>query len=127
MLQTSLATELKHRSWYLDSGCSQHMTGRRHMFKSLELKPEGTVGFGGNQKGKITGFGTIGNGSLPSIHNVLLVKGLMHNLLSISQLSDNGYDIIFNKKIPNLLVIRMVMYSSMVGGRTTFIKLDFLI
>jgi hypothetical protein len=23
----------------------------------------------------------------------------MHNLLSISQLSDNGYDIVFNKKI----------------------------
>ena len=41
--------------------------------------------------------GTIGNGTLPSITNVLLVDGLMHNLLSISQLSDNGYDIIFNQ------------------------------
>ena len=68
------------------------------MFQDLELKSGGVVGFGGNQKGKIIGSGTIGNGKLPSITNVLLVDGLMHNLLSISQLSDNGYDIIFNQK-----------------------------
>ena len=53
--------------------------------------------FGGNQKGKIIGSGTIGNGNLPSISNVLLVEGLAHNLFSISQLSDIGYDIIFNQ------------------------------
>ena len=68
------------------------------MFWSLELKPGGIVGFRGNQKGKIIGSKTIGNSYLPFINNFLLVKGLMHNLLSISQLSDNDYDIIFNKK-----------------------------
>ena len=55
------------------------------------------MGFGGNQRGKIIGSGKVGNGNLPSISNVLLVDGLMHNLLSIIQLSDNGYDIIFNQ------------------------------
>src|SRR4051812_29874974 len=68
------------------------------MFQSMELKSGGDVRFGGNQKGKIIGSGTIGNGNYPSITNVLLVEGLTHNLLSISQLSDNGYDIIFNQK-----------------------------
>ena len=68
------------------------------MFQSPELKSIGYVGFRGNHKGKIIGSGTVGNGNLPSISNVLLVDGLMHNLLSISQLSDNGYDIIFNQK-----------------------------
>jgi hypothetical protein len=68
------------------------------MFQSLELKAGGYVNFGGNQKGKIVGSRIIGNGKLPSISNVLLVEGLAHNLLSISQLSDNGYDIIFNQK-----------------------------
>src|ERR1051325_12057746 len=98
MLQMSLTAKLKHQSWYLDSGCSRHMTGRKSMFQSLELKSGGDVKFGGNQKGKIIGSVTIGNGNLPSISNVLLVEGLAHNLLSISQLSDNGYDIIFNQK-----------------------------
>src|SRR3954463_3232872 len=56
------------------------------------------VRFGGNQKGNIMGSGPIGNSNSPSITNVLLVEGLTHNLLSISQLSDNDYDIIFNQK-----------------------------
>jgi hypothetical protein len=68
------------------------------MFQILELKDDGYVGFRGNQKGRIRGSGTIGNGTLPFISDVLYVEGLMHNLLSISQLSDNGYDVIFNQK-----------------------------
>ena len=50
--EISLAAKQKHQSWYLHSGCSRHMTGRRHMFQSLELKPGGHVGFGGNQRAK---------------------------------------------------------------------------
>src|SRR3954470_19394429 len=74
------------------------MTGRRSMFQSLEVISAGEVMFGGNQKGKIIGSGTICIGNSPSITNILLVDGVAHNLLSISQLSDNGYDIIFNQK-----------------------------
>lgn len=66
--------------------------------QELELNPGGSVGFGGNQKSKIIGSGTIGNGIIPSIINVLLVEGLIHNLLSISKLNDNAYDIIFNQQ-----------------------------
>jgi len=39
------------------------------------MKEGGTVGFGGNQTGKIIGSGTIGNSSI-SINNVWLVDGL---------------------------------------------------
>ena len=92
------------------------------MFQSLELKPGGHVGFGGNQRGKIIGSGTVGNGNLPSINNVLLVDGLMHNLLFISQLSDNGYDIIFNQNHVKLLVRKMGLSYLMVRGKTTFTK-----
>src|SRR4051812_49324384 len=100
LLQISLAAKrTKHNmSWYLDSGCSRHMTGRRSMFQDLVLKSGGEVKFGGDQKGKIISSVTIKSGNSPSISNVLLVEGLTHNLLSISQLSDNGYDIIFNQK-----------------------------
>src|SRR3954468_18222914 len=100
MLQISLAakrTESK-MPWYLDSGCSRHMTRIRSTFQDLVFKSGGEVKFGGDQKGKIIGSGTIKSGNSPSISNVLLVEGLTHNLLSISQLSDNGYDIIFNQK-----------------------------
>src|SRR3954470_20658958 len=72
--------------------------GKNVYIQDLVLKPGGEVKFGGDQKGKITGSGTISLGKSPSITNVLLVEGLTHNLLSISQLSDSGYDMIFNQK-----------------------------
>src|ERR1044072_9414438 len=98
ILQISSTAPLRHQSWYLDSGCSRHMTGEKHLFQELELKAGGVVGFGGNQKDKIIGSGTIGYAKSSSIKNILLVEGLMHNLLSISQLADNGYDVLFNQK-----------------------------
>ena len=54
------------------------------------------MGFGGNQTGKVIGSGTIGNSSILT-NNVWLVDGLRHNLLSISQFCDNGYDVLFVK------------------------------
>ena len=74
--------------WYLDSGCSRHMTGDKTKFSKLELKEEGFVTYGYNNKGKILGNGVIGNGSSFNIKNVLLVEWLKHNLISISQLCD---------------------------------------
>ena len=83
--------------WYLDSGCSRHMTGDKGRFKELELKKGGVVTFGDNSKGQIEGIGSIGNHSSILIENVLLVNGLKHNLLSISQLCDKGFYVSFDK------------------------------
>jgi len=44
----------------------------------------------------VVGTGTIGNSSI-YINNVWLVDGLRHNVLSISQFCDNGYDVMFDK------------------------------
>nr|KYP31534.1 hypothetical protein KK1_048081 [Cajanus cajan] len=83
--------------WYVDSGCSRHMTGDPSKFSSLKLKNEGFVTYGDNKKGKILGCGNIGNSSSSTlIENVLLVERLKHNLLSISQLSDKGFKIEFH-------------------------------
>ena len=51
------------------------------------------VSFGGKDKGKIIKIGKVRD----SIDDVLLVKGLTHNLISISQLCDKGYQVIFKK------------------------------
>nr|KYP57052.1 Retrovirus-related Pol polyprotein from transposon TNT 1-94 [Cajanus cajan] len=87
----------KSQSWYLDSGCSRHLTDERSMFLDLKSKKGGQVTFGGGQKGYIMGIGKIGINSSTSIDNVLYVKGLTHNLLSISQLCDSGYEVSSNK------------------------------
>jgi len=56
----------------------------------------GVVTFTGNQKGPIIDVGRIYVPPYPLIDIVLLVKRLKHNLLSISQLCDNGYNVTFN-------------------------------
>ncbi|XP_073221510.1 uncharacterized protein [Cicer arietinum] len=46
-------------SWYLDSGCSNHMTRDKSNLLSLNLKDGGFVKYGDNNKGKILGIGDI--------------------------------------------------------------------
>jgi len=70
--------------WYMDSGCSRHMTGEKDLFVDLTPKDGGYVTFGDNAKGKVVGIGVVGQPQLTTIKNVLLIDGLKHNLLSIS-------------------------------------------
>ncbi|GKG00961.1 hypothetical protein Tco_0305666, partial [Tanacetum coccineum] len=49
--------------WYLDSGCSKHMTGDRSQLTNFVNKFLGTVKFGNDHVAKILGYGDyqIGN------------------------------------------------------------------
>ncbi|KAH9680506.1 Integrase catalytic domain-containing protein [Citrus sinensis] len=47
----------KKNKWYLDSGCSRHMTGNYYWFSSFtKIENGGDVSFGDNSKGKIIGI-----------------------------------------------------------------------
>jgi len=81
--------------WYLDSGFSKHMIGEASQLINLKWKPAGFVTYGDNNQGRILGVGDIGSENKVIIKDVLLVEGLKHSLLSISQLCDRGYKIIF--------------------------------
>ena len=85
----------KKDKWFLDRGCSRHMTEDESKFAFLTKKNRGYVTFGDNAKGRIIGQGNIGNGISSLIESVLLVDGLKHNLLSISQLCYKGFKVIF--------------------------------
>ena len=71
------------------------MTGNKELFATLSSFEGGNVSFGGGEKGKIVGIGNIGKKPSPIIEDVYLVNGLKHNLLSISQLSDKNFDVVF--------------------------------
>ena len=74
--------------WYLDNGCSRHMTGDRSCFKVFESKKGGNATFGDGSKSQIKGKGIIFLPGLSDIANVLFAEGLRVNLLSISQICD---------------------------------------
>ena len=83
--------------WYLDSDCSRHMTGDRSLFKDFESKNGGNVTFGDGSKSQIKGKGIIFLPGLSNITNVLYVEGLKVNLLSISQICDQDFMVLFSK------------------------------
>jgi len=78
------------------------MTGNASQLTNMKLRPAGYVTYGDNKRGRILGVGDIGEIEKVIIKDVLLVEGLKHNLLSISQLCDKGYKITFE---PNLCLI----------------------
>ena len=92
---TSLAA-FQSDQWYFDSGCSKHMTGNKSLLKNYSEKADGVVTFGDGNKGKIHGIGDLLLSDLPPVRNVLFVKGLKANLLSISQLCDDQYTVNFS-------------------------------
>ncbi|KAJ9544847.1 hypothetical protein OSB04_024554 [Centaurea solstitialis] len=83
--------------WYLDSGCSRHMTGSKSVLSNYREERGPAVTFGGNGKGQTRGYGTLTNG-VTTFKRVAYVEGLMHNLLSISQLCDKNHKVSFSKK-----------------------------
>lgn len=83
--------------WILDSGCSRHMTGEKSLLTDVVEKAGPIVTFGDDSKGFTTGYGKLEVGNI-IIENISLVKGLKHNLLSISQFCDRGYNVDFRRE-----------------------------
>ena len=71
------------------------MTGDESKFAFLTKRKGGYVTFGDNAKRRIIGQGNIGNDTSSLIESVLLMDGLKHSFLSISQLCDKGFKVIF--------------------------------
>ena len=69
--------------WYVDSGCSRHMTGDISLLHDLQNFNGGYVSFAGDKGGVISKKGTVRSGNL-SFEDVLFVSELNHNLLSVS-------------------------------------------
>ena len=88
------------------------MTRDESKFAFLTKRNGGYVIFGGNAKGRIIGRDNIGNGTSFLIESVLLVDGLKHNLLSISQLCDKGFKVIFEASHSIIKIFKMIKPSS---------------
>ena len=79
----------------VDSGCSGSMTGDKEILSDFKAYFGGRVAFGNDPDGgRITGKGTIKAGNI-DFENVRYVKELKFNLLSVSQICDKKYPVLF--------------------------------
>ncbi|GKD97310.1 retrovirus-related pol polyprotein from transposon TNT 1-94 [Tanacetum coccineum] len=81
--------------WYLDSGCSKHMTGDRSQLTNFVNKFLGTVKFENDHVAKILGYGDYQIGNV-TISRVYYVEGLGHNLFSVGQFCDSNLEVAFH-------------------------------
>ncbi|GJS84402.1 retrovirus-related pol polyprotein from transposon TNT 1-94 [Tanacetum coccineum] len=85
--------------WYLDSGCSKHMTGDRSQLTNFVNKFLGTVKFRNDHVAKILGYGDYQIGNV-TISRVYYVEGLGHNLFSVGQFCDSNLEVAFFVNTP---------------------------
>ncbi|KAG5228075.1 Retrovirus-related polyprotein from transposon [Salix suchowensis] len=80
---TCISRNDSSESWLIDSGCTNHMTHDRSLFKELkQTTSKGTVAI-------LTCSGT------KLISDVLYVPGINQNLFSVGQLIEKGYKVVF--------------------------------
>jgi len=92
--------------WYLDSGCSNHMTGHREWLINFDFSRKTSVKLADNRSLESEGIGDIAikmkDGRNALIEKVLLVPGMKCNLLSIGQLIEKGFSVTMEGNTLNL-------------------------
>ncbi|KAJ4817458.1 polyprotein [Rhynchospora pubera] len=88
--------------WFLDSGCSNHMTGFKHLFDQLDETHKLKVKLGDDKVINVEGKGTVAvqtsQHNTRLLYDVYFIPQLTQNLLSIGQLIENGYSVIFEER-----------------------------
>ena len=103
--------------WYLDSRCSRQMIGDKSLFKTLKDKEDGYVTFGDGSHSQVLGKGIVDISGLPFLTDVLYIKGLKVNLLSITQICNEDFLVKFSKK--GCLILNEEGVQVLKGLRTT--------
>ncbi|XP_057857947.2 uncharacterized protein LOC131067029 [Cryptomeria japonica] len=98
----NVAQESEKDIWFLDSGCSNHMTGNLEMFSSLDESVKSDVTLGNDNKVSVMVKGSVNiltkMGVKKYILDVYFVPGLKHNLMSIGKLIQKGIEFISRTK-----------------------------
>nr|GEY53876.1 integrase, catalytic region, zinc finger, CCHC-type, peptidase aspartic, catalytic [Tanacetum cinerariifolium] len=82
--------------WYLDSGCSKHMTGDRSQLINFVNKFLGRIKFGNDHVAKIMGYEDYQIENV-TISKVYYMEGPEHNLFSVGQFCDSKLEVAFRQ------------------------------
>lgn len=119
--------------WFVDSGCPNHMTGTKSLFKVLDESQKINVQLENKRDMQVEGKGTVkfftSHREGKIYDNVQFVLDLGYNLLSVGQLMADGYSVIFdddaciikNKKSGKQVHVHMTPNKMFQTWRTLFL------
>jgi len=88
--------------WLLDSGCSNHMTENKNLVANFNQSVKTEVKLGIDKTVEVDGKGVVNistkQGEPETISDVYYAPSLKHNLISVGQLTQKGYRVIFQNQ-----------------------------
>ncbi|KAG6417940.1 hypothetical protein SASPL_120137 [Salvia splendens] len=114
--------EEKEEAWFLDSGCSNHMSGDKSWFSKLDEDFRCSVKLGNNSRLSVIGKGDVNlcvNGRSLIISDVYLIPELTSNLVSLGQFVQKGCEILMHHGVCKLYHpdLGLIMQSRMTTNR----------
>ena len=103
MAEADTATEEDELDiWFMDSGASSHMSGKKKWFRNFKESNSGVKVYLGDNSGyEIKGHGdvlvTLPDGNIRNISDVWYVLGIKKNLISVSKITDQDLKVEFFK------------------------------
>jgi hypothetical protein len=102
-LTCNVTQESSNNIWFLDSGCSNHMTSNKDLFSSIDTSIKSEVKLGNDCKVTVNGKGVVlvytKKNQRRNIDCVYFVPGLKCNLISVGQLMEKKYIVFFKNKV----------------------------
>lgn len=111
--------DLNSETWYVDTGCSNHMSSNKSSRVNLNKNFKSVEKFGNESSVEVMGIGDVRNKTrnefVETIANVFYIPELKTNLLSAGQLEDKGYTItiknreceIYDPKRGSMVIVKM--------------------
>ena len=96
----------KSNVWYLDNGASNHMTGERSYFTTLDDSITGKVKFGDDSRIDIKGKGSVvfrfKDGVKKMMSNVYFIPALRSSIISLGQATKSGCEVRMKEDLLNI-------------------------
>ena len=109
--------KLGEETWLLDSGCSNHMTGEKSLLSAVDHSYKSSVRLGNEKRLEILGKGemqVLTKKGTMKVKNIYYTPKLKQSLLSIGQMLEKNYKLVFEDKICKI-------YDKNHGGRLLII------
>ncbi|EOY16575.1 Uncharacterized protein TCM_035373 [Theobroma cacao] len=131
LFMAQIADDEERNTWLIDSGCSNHMTRNDQLFTKLDINFKARVRIGNGIYLKIMGIRTIVVETMNCtkyISEVHYVPEVMQNLLSVGQLAENHYTLLFKEQfctifdpfgLPCMSILKQI-YSTWMHGKQSW-------